>query len=218
MIRQNTEEWLEARRGKITASKIFCLVNTVNADSALPKGAKTYGHGLLAQRLGTPITELQLSVLEYGKDQEECAVKIYEKKTKTVVFPGSFKTHPKYDFIGASPDGLIYKNDDVLNKIVKGVEIKCHINEYKHVSYMTGDDIPKEYEAQIQLNMWVQGVDSWDFVSYHPNFGDKSFYVRTIKANKKYQEMLVHRAVMLESFIEDNLSVINGKTDFSEVH
>ena len=205
MIEQRTEEWLEARRGKITASQVHKLVNIKNPEAPFSETAMTYMHRLIAERMGAAIEELNLEVLEYGKEQEPYARQAYRNTTDRLVFDAPFRTLLGYDYIGASPDGLSFENDDPLENPYIGQEIKCPVKEEKHVAYMLGK-MPKEYYAQMQLNMLVHEVDKWDFISYHPNFKQHSLFITTIEADKDYQAIMLERCIRFEKELQQKLN------------
>ena len=66
--------------------------------------------------------------------------------------------------IGCSPDGLIA---DASGAWLRGLELKCPSAEI-HVGYLLGE-FPHIYLPQIQGGMAITGLQSWDFVSYHPS-------------------------------------------------
>ena len=63
--------------------------------------------------------------------------------------------------IGCSPDGLL--GDD------GGIEIKCPQPE-KHVEYLLGGCVPKDYLAQVHGSMFITGRKFWRFMSYRRKF------------------------------------------------
>ena len=38
-----------------------------------------------------------------------------------------------------------------------------------HLGYLRAGVVPREYRLQVQGCMWVTGLESWDFLSYHPD-------------------------------------------------
>jgi putative phage-type endonuclease len=205
MIEQGTQAWLEARRGKVTASQVYKLINLKNPEATFSETALTYMHRLIAERMGATIEELNLEVLEYGKEQEPYARQAYRNKTDRLVFDAPFRTLSGHGYVGASPDGLSFENDDPLENPYLGQEIKCPVKEEKHVAYMLGK-MPKEYYAQMQLNMLVHNVDKWDFISYHPNFKDKSLFITTVDADKEYQKIMLDRCIRFEKELQEKLT------------
>ena len=83
---------------------------------------------------------------------EDIARKVYERIMNVNVLETGFYIHPKYSWLGASPDGLIKKNGLL--------EIKCPL-------YKIHDKIPAHYLAQIQGQLECAEKDYCDFFSYH---------------------------------------------------
>ena len=70
-----------------------------------------------------------------------------------------------------SPDGLI-------PSLKKGVEIKCPKMK-THIKYLLEGGVPVEYVIQVQAALWVTGYETWDFISYCPEYQKQPLYVYT---------------------------------------
>ena len=70
-----------------------------------------------------------------------------------------------------SPDGLI-------PDLKKGLEIKCP-KMSTHIRYLLEGGVPSEYVIQVQANLWVTGYETWDFVSYCPEYQRQPLYIFT---------------------------------------
>ena len=70
-----------------------------------------------------------------------------------------------------SPDGVI-------PELKKGLEIKCP-KMSTHIRYLLEGGVPSEYIIQVQANLWVTGYDTWDFVSYCPEYQKQPLYIFT---------------------------------------
>lgn len=160
MIEQGSAEWHQQRAGKITASR-FADVITINSKTGKPTAARdSYMREIVASILsGRPRHEIGSKSLSWGREVEGYAREAYELETGRLVVPSKFLLHPEYDYIGASPDGLV--GDD------GGIEVKCPHDEAIHIlTYMKG--MPKDHIPQVQGNMLVTGRKWWDFISYDP--------------------------------------------------
>ena len=155
-ISQNTDEWLELRRGKFTASifnDLFMKETTATYQNALYKVAY--------ERMTNDVPESYTNYdMQRGHDLQPEAQAMYELETFNKVHNGGFFTHS--DFVGASPDGLI--GEDGL------IEIKCPkyntmigylLNSYRK-------KVPLEYMRQIQGQLYITNRKWCDFASYHP--------------------------------------------------
>jgi hypothetical protein len=96
------------------------------------------------------------SPLHWGQKYEKLSVMIYEARNKTKVGEFGCIKHPKYEFLGASPDGI---NVDPASPLYgRMLEIKNVFNRE-----ITG--IPfEEYWIQTQLQMQVCDCDECDFL------------------------------------------------------
>ncbi|HHE3465284.1 TPA: YqaJ viral recombinase family protein, partial [Pasteurella multocida] len=54
-----------------------------------------------------------------------------------------------------------------------------------HIKYILEGGIPSEYVIQVQVAMWVTGYDSWDFVSYCPEYKKQTLYLYTVMRDEK---------------------------------
>ncbi len=162
-MKQGTEEWKLARCGKITASKIADLLAMNKSGYAASR--KNYLADLLVERMtGTPTDSFVSSAMQWGTEYEPEARAIYEFVTGQAVWEVGFIIHPKYDFSGASPDGLI--DPDGM------IEIKCPITA-THIETLLTGAVPKNYYAQIQWGLECTGRQWCDYVSYDPRMKDE---------------------------------------------
>jgi hypothetical protein len=97
--------------------------------------------------------------MEIGSQFEGEARVEYWQRFGTDVDETGFVLHPRLDFLGASPDGLVGRDG--------GLEIKVPLFS-THCSYLESDSIPEEYMLQMYTNMLCCGRQWWDFVSYCP--------------------------------------------------
>ena len=159
-IEQRSDEWFAQRAGKWTGSR---FVDVLARNKKTGEPLKAY-HDLIWQIVvermtSQPVEGAQGYALQWGTDVEPFAREAYEFETGGIVTESEFIVHPKYDFVGCSPDGLI--GDD------KGLELKCPKSSAVHLERFI-DGVPTEYIPQIQGCMWVTGRSSWDFVSFDP--------------------------------------------------
>ena len=143
---QGTPAWFKARQGKLTASRFgaaagVCAFVTRKKALRLAVGVE--------QRDGMPDACL------HGIKNEQNAVKDYMIRTGNVVTKYGMGTHPDYDWIGGSPDGLV--GDQGM------IEVKCPY--YKQVPHTT---IPAHYYCQINGLMQILDRQWCDFVSWTP--------------------------------------------------
>ena len=144
-IEQNTEEWLQLRSGKFTASMLPSLL--------MGKTTKGYNDTIkkvAIERISGEPTENEFfgsSYTERGHELEYLAAQKYEEVTFTECTNGGF-----FDvdgWIGASPDRCI-------NDRKQGVEIKCPgYKQFIELLFGGDEKIIKDYGKQVQAHIYV---------------------------------------------------------------
>lgn len=217
-MEQRTEEWFDARAGRITASRM-CDVMAFTAGEgvwksgprkgqpkvATPLKARTdYIHQLAAERLtNKPRKQVKAWALEWGKQMEPAAVAAYQAETGYIVTPSGFVTHPAYDFIGASPDFTV--GDD------GGGECKCPESSEVHLATLL-NGLPSEHIEQIQGGLWVTHRKWWDFISFHPDFAaDLRLYIQRVERDEDYIAKLAAACLSLEEEVQAIVSRLQQK-------
>lgn len=152
-IEQNTDEWINLRMGKFTASMFSDLMgskNTLTYQKAINK--------VVFEILTNEVPENFTSgYMERGHELEPLAKELYSMMTFNDVSNGGFFSYGNY--IGASPDGLI--DDDGLLEI-KSPSFNTMIN------YLLRESLPIEYKYQVQGQLFVTNRKWCDFMAYHP--------------------------------------------------
>jgi len=168
---QKSAAWLDAKRGKVSASRIACVLDQLKKGG---EGAtrRNYRIELVAERLSGRTEEHYVSPeMLWGIECEEKARTDYEIDRSVMVEQVGFVLHPEFDFAGASPDGLVDEDG--------AIEIKCG-KTTTHIKWMLAGVVPEEHEAQCLWVMACTGRKWCDFVSYDPRLPDglKTFIVR----------------------------------------
>jgi hypothetical protein len=143
---QGSDEWLETRLGRPTASNFGKLITPTGKASASAQG---YIDELIAQRITGEIPEFFKSeAMQRGNDLEPIAKSLYEFTYDVDVKEVGLCLHDKYE-CGASPDGLIGLDG--------GLEIKCPLPHtprlvssgrwYTRKVYTTGAGLLVDYRA-----------------------------------------------------------------------
>lgn len=158
-IVQGTDEWLQLRRGIITASEIKTLV-TPTGKLANNDTSRKYLHQILAERVydGSEASFCNDDMMR-GHLLEPFARSIYAEHFAPVEQCGFIVRDYGSYRIGYSPDGLV--GDDGL------IEIKSRLAKH-HIASLLAGDVPAEHLPQIQGGLAVSGRAWCDFVSYTP--------------------------------------------------
>lgn len=155
---QGSDEWFEARLGKVTASRVADVVARTKAGWAASRS--NYAAELIAERLtGQVAATYTNAVMQWGTEKEPDARAAYSFRCDVDVIEVGFVPHPTIAMSGASPDGLV--GDDGL------LEIKCP-NTATHIDTLLGEPIAGKYEKQMMWQMACTGRRWCDFVSYDP--------------------------------------------------
>jgi len=152
-IEQNTDEWLELRRGRFTASTfkdLFLKPTTAGFEKAIYKP--------VYERLtGESPESFSSSYMDRGHELEPFAVARYESDTFAETSNGGFWTLG--DWIGDSPDRHV-EDDGIL-------EVKCPAFNTM-INYLLSKKLPPIYRWQVVGHMMCSGRDWVDFMAYHP--------------------------------------------------
>ncbi|OOF51320.1 exonuclease [Rodentibacter genomosp. 1] len=172
---QGTEEWLTARLGIPTATGISNIVTPTGKKSSSWTG---YLAELVAESVeGLGEDSYKSLDMQRGNQLEPQARMAYEFETdcEVVQVGGVYRNADKDMMI--SPDGLI-------PSLRKGLEIKCPKMK-THIKYLLEGGVPNEYLIQVQVALWVTGYDTWDFVSYCPEYQKQPIYIYTAQRDPK---------------------------------
>ena len=180
---QGSQEWLQSRLGKPTASNFGKLITPTGRPSTSAEG---YINELIAQRITGELPEFYTNAaMERGNELEPAAKALYEFINDVEVAEVGLCLHDTLD-CGASPDGLI--------GVDGRIEIKCPL-PHTHIAYLREGVVPSKYIPQIQGCLWITGREWWDFMSYHPAMED--LIVRVERDNEYIKKLAdqVERAV-----------------------
>lgn len=202
-MEQRSEEWFAARAGRITAS---CFVDVIAVTKAgTPTAARSkYMRSLAFERLaGVAKVGPSARSLEWGTEAETFAGPAYEVESGNVIRPAAFMTHPKYPFIGGSPDGLV--------SIDGLVEIKCPHDETVHVLTLL-EGMPAEHMPQVQGNLLVTGRKWADFISYDPRQSERfRLFVQRVPRDDAYCNKLLAALLQFEAELKQMVATIEKK-------
>lgn len=195
---QSTIDWLYSRVGKANSSNFSKMITE-------PKLKKDKDSGNLSQTANSHIAEI-LSELANGEPYEfDCQAirhgNLYEPVARQEY---EFQYDVKVEEIGST---LLSKNNPdlpnahLISTSVDGlvgdnglIEIKCPINNKRHLRCFLNKEVPKEHLPQIQGQLWITGREWCDFVSFNPfMLLDQShlrMFVKRVKRDDDYIGML----------------------------
>jgi len=194
-MEQRSEEWFQARLGKVTASRVADVLAKIKSGESASR--RNYKIQLVSERLTGEKQETYINqAMQDGIDREFYAREKYVQQFGEVEEVG-FIQHPTLE-AGASPDGMVGE-DGIL-------EIKCPMGS-THTETLMTQDIPSKYVPQVQFQLLVTGRKWCDFVSYNPMFPEHlQLFVKRIEADPVYQKELESE---VKQFLSEVDEVIN---------
>lgn len=178
---QGTPEWLQARAGKVTASRICDVLSKIKSGEAAAR--RDYRAQICAEILtGKPQEDgFVSSAMQWGIETEQAARDAYEAAEGVLVDQVGLVLHPVIDRAAASPDGLA--GEGLL-------EIKCP-KTATHLQYLIDGVAPKAYQPQMLWQMACTERPWCDFISFDPRLPEELqlFKVRFDRDEKRIREM-----------------------------
>lgn len=155
---QGDSDWLQARSGKVTASRISDVLAKIKTGEAATR--RDYKAQIVAEILtGEPQDSTFMNAeMQWGLDQEPFARASYEVKAGVLVDQVGLVLHPTIERAAASPDGVAGK---------VGLEVKCP-KTATHMTYLLAWEVPSKYQPQMLWQMACCGTEAVDFVSFDP--------------------------------------------------
>ena len=198
---QGSEEWFQARCGKVTASRVSDVISKTKSGWGASRA--NYMAELIAERLtGVPATSYTNQAMQWGIDTEPQARDAYAFYTDFQVEEVGFVVHPEIEASGASPDGLI--SDIGL------VEIKCP-NTATHIDTLLGQKIPDKYLTQMMWQMVCTERKWCDFVSFDPRMPERlRLFVTRFHYNEATAETLTEAVKQFLGELDEKLEKLGG--------
>lgn len=201
-VDQGSEEWLEMRRGIITASEMK-LVLTPTLKVANNDKTRAHVYELAAQRISGYVEPTYIGDdMLRGWEDEERARDLYSETYEPVTQCG-FITNDDHGFtIGYSPDGLV--GDTGL------WECKSRRQKYQ-VQTIVENEPPTEYVLQLQTGLLVTGRDWIDFTSYSGGlpmctirvYPDAAIQAAILEAAKQFDAKVAATVMAFEAQTQD---------------
>lgn len=197
-MEQRTEEWYQARLGKVTASKVASVL--AKRDSAT---RADYLTDLVLERLTGKQQEFyQNEAMLHGVEAEPQARMAYEAETGNLVDELGFIDHPSIANFGCSPDGVV--GEDGL------IEIKCP-NSKTHLSTLLSGKAPSKYIPQMQTQMAVMNRQWCDFVSFDPRLPeDLQLFVIRVNRDDEYIAKLEEEVSIFLEEVDETVTKLKG--------
>jgi putative phage-type endonuclease len=197
-IEQGTPEWLAARAGMVTASRIVDVMAKPETAARTNYMAQIVAEILTNKPQGGTFTN---AAMDFGTEQEPFARSAYEVTRGVLVDQVGFVYHPTIQRAGASPDGLVGEGL---------VEIKCP-QMATHLQYQIEKQIPPKYQKQMLWQLACTEKNWCDFISFRPELPEK-LQLLVIRFNRDDKEIKKIEAEVIKFLNEADqlLEKLNG--------
>ena len=184
-LEQGSLKWLEARKGKITGTRLASVLKTDNLPVI---------YEMIAELGSDEIEETFVSkAMERGKNCEPVAISLYQHMTGVVIDSVGFCISEENDMLALSPDGFTADR-------IGAIEVKSP-NTATHVKYILGDKVPSEYLPQVMTYFLVNTKLDWlDFISFDDRYKPKPIWIKRV-TREELKDQLVEVNEKLDKFI-----------------
>jgi len=185
---QGTDEWLEQRRGLVTASVVGKLITGTTIKPANNDYSRALTALLVAERITGYVDPVYVSDdMLRGQEDEPRAVEVYSEHFAPVTTTGMMIREEQGWRLGYSPDGLV--GDDGL------IEIKSRRSK-KQLTTILADEVPAENMAQLQAGLLVSGREWIDYVSF---CGGMPLYVKRVYPDARWFDAITAAVEQFEA-------------------
>jgi putative phage-type endonuclease len=187
-IEQGSEEWLEIRRGIITASVIGQLITPGTIKPASNDKSRALIAQLAAERITGQTDDVFVNDdMMRGTLHEPYARDRYAEHNNVTVQEVGFVIRDEWGIrLGASPDGLVGEDG--------GIEIKCP-RAKTHIQTILSGQVPAANMAQVQATLLVTGREWWDFISFRAGL---PMFTKRVTLDLKWRDSIITAATAAE--------------------
>ena len=187
-LEQGSDEWLEARRGIVTASTVGQLITPSTLKPASNPASRALVQTLVAERVsGWVEPSFTTADMLRGIESEPIARDLYAEKYAPVTEVG-FMVRTEADWtLGYSPDGMV--GDEGL------IEVKAP-RPKSHVATILSGEVPGYHMAQLQAGLLVSGRSWIDYISFH---GGLPMWTKRVYADQRWQDAIVQAVRTFEN-------------------
>lgn len=213
-IKTNSEEWWQARRGRLTASGAPHTIAPFKA-----RGINTLMGKLRSQlEPGWAKTELDLDGMNWGNEWELPALRHVEFKTGYDLIEPGMLFHPKYPFCSATPDAIIEGR--------VSVQVKCPHNAKIHLENLYNAPVLQvgarggraKYWYQMQWEAWVSGCEEMWFVSFDPQQPTATkLSIREVPVDRRMLDLFETNVLRFKDLFESGQQMGVGTATLLEV-
>lgn len=200
-LEQGSDEWFALRCGLLTAGSTGKLVTPATLKRANNEKVRAHMWELLAERITeyTPPTFLGDKMIR-GLNDEITAREKYTERYGVEVTKMGLVINDGFGFrLGFSPDGLV--GDDGF------IEVKSRDQRFQ-AETIVSDEVPEEFQAQIQCGLMVTERKWCDFISFS---GGMPMFVKRVYPRADWQAAILDAATAFEVAIAGHLRTYREK-------
>jgi putative phage-type endonuclease len=181
IIEQRSPEWFRQREGKLTASQFGNAIGIIGSRAELWRNITGRGKRWINE-----------AAVKWGTTLEPIAIADYEQDRPFVVGREGFCLHPEIEWIGGSPDGILFDPPRFKPRGNGLLEAKCPFSQELW-------EEPKDYYMpQVQGLMEIRDLDWCEFLCWTP-FGKRIWF---IERSKEYWEWMLPKLSEFWSYVE----------------
>lgn len=196
-IKSQTDEWYLIRDKKISGTNVSSIIgidNYKNKEQLL--NDKIYGLNIIDNKF-----------TKHGNMFEDIAISILEEKLDIKIEEVGFKTSEKYDFLGATPDGITIIGNELCL-----VEIKCPLT--RKIS-----GVPSfNYYTQMQTQLEVFEINKCLFFECNLKEITKNDYMNLLEKEHNFVIGYNEKKNIYWKLIESSLNVIEKDNEFIKTY
>lgn len=195
----NRDDWLAARRGKITGSRLKDVITKRG------NGKKLAFYELVAERIAVPDdADVEENPMDRGARLEAEAIERFAKETsKKIDTSLVIWSRDDNENIAISPDGFMGKTE--------AVEAKC-LSSALHIKAFITQEVPAEYEEQsLQYFIVNDKLKTLYFAFYDPRVPVKDFFTLTVQ-RKDVQEKIDQLLASQRETLTEVEEIVNSLT------
>ena len=194
-LEQGSDEWLEARRGIVTASTVGQLITPSTVRPANNDKSRALRDTLIAERITGWVEPVYVSAdMMRGQEDEPVARDLYREHYAPVEEVGFMRMDEPGFTLGFSPDGLV--GSDGL------IEIKSR-KPRAQLQTILYDTVPPFNRAQLQAGLLVSGREWVDYVSYSSGM---PFYVTRVHRDERWIDTIRTAVTDFETYAAETVA------------
>jgi hypothetical protein len=198
---QGSDEWLEQRRGMVTASTVGSLITAKTLKPASNPESRGLIAVLVAERITGFVERTYVSDdMLRGIEDEPRAREAYSEHYAPVAEIGFMVRRFSVGEVGCSPDGLVGK-DGLL-------EIKSRRAKRQLQTILAGE-VPAENMAQCQAALLVSGREWLDYVSFSAGM---PLFVKRVYPDQRWHDAILAALAEFELIAEQMTTDYMNKT------